>query len=93
MNKTKTQDSAGFHSVAQRLTDFVLQFDYETQEMWMRLFELFTKQALTEKETDEFGRLLRKLRVASAEVGIAPWPIEVIGKMRSTGLWPGKSSH
>ena len=61
MKKDETHLPVHLFRNAQRLTDFVLQFDYETQEMWMRLFELLTKQALTEKETDEFGRLLTKL--------------------------------
>ncbi len=69
------------------MTDFVLQFDEETQELWMRLFELFTKQALTEKETEEFEALCSRLRLVSAEVSVDPWPIEVIDEMRKNGLW------
>ncbi len=70
------------------MTDFVLQFDEETQELWMRLFELLTKQVLIEEETEEFETLYSKLRLVSAEVGVDPWPIEVIDRMRSAGLWP-----
>jgi len=70
------------------MTDFVLQFDEETQELWMRLFELLTKQVLIEEETEEFETLYSKLRVISAEVGVDPWPIEVIDRIRSAGLWP-----
>lgn len=77
--------------VEQRLrvmTDFVLQFDQETQELWMRLFELLTKQVLIEEETEEFETLRSKLRLVSAEVSVDPWPIEVIDRIRSAGLWP-----
>ena len=70
------------------LTDFTLQFDEQTQEVWMRLFELFTKQILIEEETEEFETLCSKLRLVSAEVGVDPWPIEVIDRIRSAGLWP-----
>jgi len=70
------------------MTDFVLQFDEETQELWMRLFELLTKQVLIEEETEEFETLCSKLRWVSAEEGFDPWPIEVIDMIRSAGLWP-----
>jgi len=49
------------------MTDFVLQFNEETQELWMRLFELNAKQALTEQEAEEVEILLSKLRLADAE--------------------------
>ncbi len=65
------------------MTDFVLQFDEETQELWMRLFELLTKQILIEEETEEIETLRSKLRLVSAEVSVDPWPIEVIDRIRS----------
>ena len=46
------------------MTDFVLQFDEETQELLMRLFELYAKQVLTEEEAEEWDTLLPKLRRA-----------------------------
>lgn len=70
------------------MTDFVLQFDEETQKLWMRLLELLTKQVLIEEEPEEFETLCSKLRLVSAEVGVDPWPIEVIDRIRSAGLWP-----
>ena len=73
--------------ISRELTQFVLQFDEQTQELWMRLFELFTKQVLTEKETEEFEALCSRLRLVSAEVSVDPWPIEVIDEMRKSGLW------
>ena len=48
------------------VTDFVLQFDKETQELLMRLFELYAKPALTEEEAEEWDTLLPKLRRAEA---------------------------
>ncbi len=51
----------------QPLIDFVLEFDEETQEMWLRVFELQTKQAHTEEETAEFEVLMSKLQLAIAE--------------------------
>ena len=57
MKTDETQAPFDFLSQAQRLTDFVLQFDCETQEMWMRLFDLLTKQALTK---DEAGELVNR---------------------------------
>ena len=39
MKTDETQLPFDFLSQAQRLTDFVLQFDCETREMWMRLFD------------------------------------------------------
>jgi len=54
-------------SDVQPLIDFILEFDEETQELWMRLFELNAKQALTEQEAEEVEILLSKLRLADAE--------------------------
>ncbi len=48
------------------MTDFVLQFDEETQELLMRVFELYTKPARTEEETEELNTLLPKLRRVEA---------------------------
>ena len=51
----------------QPLVDFVLGFDEETQELWMRLFELHFKQIDTEQEAEEFEILISKLKLADAE--------------------------
>jgi len=64
------------------MTDFVLQFDEKTQDLWMRLFELFFKQVLMEEETEEFETLRSKLRLVSAD----PWPIDVMDEIRKSGL-------
>ena len=48
------------------MTDFVQQFDEETQELLMRVFELHTKPARTEEETEELNMLLPKLRRVEA---------------------------
>ena len=52
---------------ARKMTEFVMQFDEETQDLWMRLFELETKQASNEGETKEVEILLSKLQLAIAE--------------------------
>jgi len=49
------------------LTDFTLQFDEQTQEVWMRLFELYAKPERTEQDAEEFEILLSKIRLANAE--------------------------
>ena len=51
----------------QPLIDFVLEFDQETQELWMRLFEVGSKQKRTEQETEELEMLISKLKLAEAE--------------------------
>ncbi len=56
------------------LTDFVLQYDEETQELWMRLFELHAMQARTERETEEFEALFPKLKLADVERSGDPMP-------------------
>ncbi len=83
--KSKEKDMKEHKEVEQSLramTDFVLQFDEETQELWMRLFERFTKQVLIEEETEEFETLCSKLRLVSAD----PWPIDVMDEIRKSGL-------
>ena len=51
----------------QPLIDFVLEFDEEAQELWMRLFELHAKQTRTEQESEEVEMLISKLKLADAE--------------------------
>ena len=62
-----TEENKEVEQAAKAMTEFVLQFDEETQEMWMRLFELFAKQELTEQDTEESKTLLSQLELASAE--------------------------
>ena len=63
----QNNDMALTREQLQPLIDFVLEFDEETQEMWLRLFELQTKQARIEEETEEVDILLSKLQLAIAE--------------------------
>ena len=63
----KNNDTVPTREQLQPLIDFVLEFDEETQEMWLRLFELQTKQARIEEETEEVDILLSKLQLAIAE--------------------------
>ena len=49
------------------MTEFVLQFDEETQELWMSLFELGGKQERTVQDAEEIGTLLSQLELAIAE--------------------------
>jgi len=55
---TKKVSDTELRELFQPLTDFVLEFDEETQELWMRLFELHWKQKLTEQESEEAEILL-----------------------------------
>jgi hypothetical protein len=81
------KDHLGESKVAKDMAIFTIQFDEDTQEKWIRLFELLT----LEEETEEFETLLSTLRLASAEVGVDPWPIEVIDRMRKEGSWPSQA--
>jgi len=60
------KEHKGFEQTLRAMTDFVLQFDKETQELLMRVFELYAKPALTEEEAEEWDTLLPKLRRAEA---------------------------
>ena len=63
----KNNDTVPTREQLQPLIDFVLEFDEETQEMWLRLFELQTKQARIGEETEEVELLVSKLQLAIAE--------------------------
>jgi len=82
------KDHLGESKFAREMTNSVLQFDEETQEKWIRLLGLYSNEEETEKETEEFETLCSTLRLASAELGVDPWPIEVIDRMRKEGSWP-----
>ena len=60
------QEHKEIEQTLRAMTDFVLQFDKETQELLMRVFELYAKPALTEEEAEELNTLLFKLRRAEA---------------------------
>ena len=62
----KNSDREGREQL-QPLIDFVLEYDEETQELWMRLFELHFKQTHTEQEAEEFEILISNLKLADAE--------------------------
>ena len=63
----KTNDTDPLREQLQPLIDFILEFDEETQELWMRYFELHAQPVRTEQETEEFEILLSKLKLADAE--------------------------
>ncbi len=60
------QEHKEIEQTLRAMTDFVLQFDKETQELLMHVFELYAKPALTEEEAEEWDTLLPKLRRAEA---------------------------
>jgi hypothetical protein len=82
------KEHLGETKFSREMTDFVLQFDEETQEKWVRLFGLYSNEEEAEKDTEEFETLCSELRRASAELGVDPWPIKVIDRMRKEGSWP-----
>ena len=64
----KNHDTMPTREQLQPHFDFVLGFDEETQKMWLRLFELLTRQARVEEETGEVELLLCKLQLTFAEL-------------------------
>ena len=64
---TKKVSDTELREQLQPYINFVLEFDEETQELWMRLFELDWKQKHTEQESEELEILVSKLKLAKAD--------------------------
>ncbi len=63
----KSNDTDPLREQLQPLVDFMLEYDGETLELWMRFFTLGVKPERTEQETEEFEMLFSKIRLADAE--------------------------
>ena len=63
----KSNDTDPLREQLQPLIDFMLEYDEETQELWMRFFTLGAKPEPTKQDAEEFETLFSKLKLADAE--------------------------